>query len=264
MKPRKLISPPALNDPRTRQDLETLLRMIREGLCGMDDVRSLHDMMNMLHTKQDGEEVFRFTMNWLAAPFQQPGLNLGTNLWQLGPLCPSRSLALASRMALRKCPSRTENCCLPAADRRASGPRRDGCCRPPGDCRSMIALIRISSDSWARPLRRSMAQPMGARTHAVKPMAGSRSNTAQIARPDGFLRGSLPLIRWLRPARRELDLSKDRSASLFGLPVTVKESLNVAGLPTTRSRPWSSPLGCRVKASRDLGAIGDVHLIARL
>ena len=104
MKPRKLISPPALNDPRTRQDLETLLRMIREGLCGMDDVRSLHDMMNMLHTKQDGEEVFRFTMNWLAAPFQQPGLNLGTNLWQLGPLCPSRSLALASRMALRKCP----------------------------------------------------------------------------------------------------------------------------------------------------------------
>ena len=76
----------ALNDPRTRQDLETLLRMIREGLCGMDDVRSLHDMMNMLHAKQDGEEVFRFTMNWLAAPFQQPGLNLGTNLWQLGPL----------------------------------------------------------------------------------------------------------------------------------------------------------------------------------
>jgi hypothetical protein len=80
---------------------------------------------------------------------------------------------------------------------------------------------------------------MGARTHAVKPMAGSRSN-AQIARPDGFLRGSLPLIRWLRPGRRELDSSKDRSASLFGVPIgvpmTVKESLNVAGLPTTRSR----------------------------
>jgi hypothetical protein len=49
-------------------------------------------------------------------------------------------------------------------------------------------------------------------------------DTAQIARSDGFRRGYLPLISWLRPARRELDSSKDRSAPLFDVPMTVKEA----------------------------------------
>src|SRR5689334_5422960 len=37
-----------------------------------------------------------------------------------------------------------------------------------------------------------------------------------------------------RSRARQLDNATDRSAPFFGLPMTVKESFDVAGLPTTR------------------------------
>ena len=78
--------PAALNDPATKRDVETLLRMVREALCGRDSVEGFDAMMNMLNLQDPAEEAFRFTLSWLAAPFQEPGLNLPTNLWMLGPL----------------------------------------------------------------------------------------------------------------------------------------------------------------------------------
>ena len=40
-----------------------------------------------------------------------------------------------------------------------------------------------------------------------------------------------------RARARALDAQADRSAPLFGVPMTVKESFDVAGLPTTRGHP---------------------------
>jgi amidase len=40
-----------------------------------------------------------------------------------------------------------------------------------------------------------------------------------------------------RDRARQLDQAQDRSAPLFGVPMTVKESFDVAGLPTTRGHP---------------------------
>src|SRR5580658_4477961 len=40
-----------------------------------------------------------------------------------------------------------------------------------------------------------------------------------------------------RARARRLDQATDRSAPLFGVPMTVKESFNVAGLPTSRGPP---------------------------
>lgn len=40
-----------------------------------------------------------------------------------------------------------------------------------------------------------------------------------------------------RARARELDQQADKSAALFGVPMTVKESFDVAGLPTTRGHP---------------------------
>jgi amidase len=40
-----------------------------------------------------------------------------------------------------------------------------------------------------------------------------------------------------RAHARQLDSATDRSAPLFGVPMTIKESFNVAGLPTT----WGTP-----------------------
>src|SRR5271170_7127713 len=40
-----------------------------------------------------------------------------------------------------------------------------------------------------------------------------------------------------RTLARALDQQQDRSAPLFGVPMTIKESFNIAGLPTT----WGAP-----------------------
>ena len=57
------------------------------------------------------------------------------------------------------------------------------------------------------------------------------------------------VVRNFEPARaraRALDQAKDRSAPLFGVPMTVKESYNVAGLPSS-----TMPMAPKTKGSAD-------------
>lgn len=74
----------ALRDPTLRPWLETFLRMIREALCGKNDEKSLDEMIHIIAGNDPEEIAFRFTMHWLAAPLQEIGLNLQTNLWHCG------------------------------------------------------------------------------------------------------------------------------------------------------------------------------------
>ena len=63
-----------------------------------------------------------------------------------------------------------------------------------------------------------------------------------------------------RERARELDGQKDRSAPLFGVPMTVKESFDVAGLPSTRGHPAAKERSATVSslAVRRLEAAGAV------
>jgi amidase len=63
-----------------------------------------------------------------------------------------------------------------------------------------------------------------------------------------------------RVRARDLDSQADKSAPLFGVPTTVKESFDVAGLPTTRGHEAlkSRPIGISTIAVRRLEAAGAV------
>jgi amidase len=63
-----------------------------------------------------------------------------------------------------------------------------------------------------------------------------------------------------RAHARDLDSRADKSASLFGVPATVKESFDVAGLPTTRGHPEakSRHIGTSTITVRRLEAAGAV------
>ena len=63
-----------------------------------------------------------------------------------------------------------------------------------------------------------------------------------------------------RARARELDSRPDKSAPLFGVPTTVKESFDVAGLPTTRGHAdlASRPIGVTTITVRRLEAAGAV------
>jgi amidase len=63
-----------------------------------------------------------------------------------------------------------------------------------------------------------------------------------------------------RARARELDSQTDKTAPLFGVPMTVKESFDVAGLPTTRGHAElkSRPIGISTIAVRRLEAAGAV------
>ncbi len=76
--------PEALNDLFIRHAVTLLLRMLRESLCNQEQVLGLEDMLAVAAGDDPNEVEFRFMINWLAAPIQQPGLNLQTNLWLLG------------------------------------------------------------------------------------------------------------------------------------------------------------------------------------
>ena len=78
------------------------------------------------------------------------------------------------------------------------------------------------------------------------------------------MRGSTPwwcgtsIVRVRMPGA--LDSWTDKSAPLFGVPTTVKESFDVAGLPTTRGHAdlKSRPIGISTIAVRRLEAAGAV------
>ncbi len=63
-----------------------------------------------------------------------------------------------------------------------------------------------------------------------------------------------------RARARSLDSQADKMAPLFGVPTTVKESFDVAGLPTTRGHMAAKDTPCRVSATsiRRLEAAGAV------
>jgi amidase len=63
-----------------------------------------------------------------------------------------------------------------------------------------------------------------------------------------------------RARARELDSRTDKSAPLFGVPTTVKESFDIAGLPTTRGHAelTSFPIGVTTITVRRLEAAGAV------
>src|ERR1700761_3401497 len=63
-----------------------------------------------------------------------------------------------------------------------------------------------------------------------------------------------------RARARTLDSRQDKSAPLFGVPATVKESFDVAGLPTTRGHPELKDIPVTISsiAVRRLEAAGTV------
>jgi hypothetical protein len=77
-------NPVALAEPTLRLRLQAILRMIRESLCGLPGRKSLDDMIAVLNGNDPAELPFRFACHWLAAPLQQIGRNLQTNLWFVG------------------------------------------------------------------------------------------------------------------------------------------------------------------------------------
>jgi amidase len=84
---------------------------------------------------------------------------------------------------------------------------------------------------------------------------------ARIGRLDGAI--NAVVVRDFDRARdraRTLDQTSDRSAPLFGVPMTVKESFDVAGLPTTRGHPAAKDHRARSSsiAVRRLEAAGAV------
>lgn len=64
-------------------DCEELLCLIRESLCDQKDAKSFDEMVKELSDK-DGSKEFRFVMHWLAAIYQNPGINHQTNIWFIG------------------------------------------------------------------------------------------------------------------------------------------------------------------------------------
>ena len=90
----------ALTDPMLRPRLELLLRMVRESLCALPDRKGLDEMITILGGNDPNELAFRFTMHWLAAPLQDTGLNLQTNLWHIGELNGTGKGTLGLCMAL--------------------------------------------------------------------------------------------------------------------------------------------------------------------
>jgi hypothetical protein len=109
---------------------------------------------------------------------------------------------------------------------------------------------------------------MGARTHAGQTDGGKqKQHGANCA--SGRLSTRFP-------ATDQVASTGPPGAGLIEGPVRVasRPSYDCQGKPERRRTahheisPWSSPdrrsLGCRVKSGSDLGAIGDVHLIARL
>ena len=74
-------------DERVRPDIEqvcraeTLLRIIRENLCGLDPI-SMDEML--LECEGDEFTVFRWVLHWLASIYTRPGHHIGTALWFVG------------------------------------------------------------------------------------------------------------------------------------------------------------------------------------
>ena len=67
------------------QYLTEFLTMIRESLCAGEGTKDLNEMIAEI-TDPNGQKEYRFLMNWLAAIYQRPGMNLQTNLWLIGPV----------------------------------------------------------------------------------------------------------------------------------------------------------------------------------
>ncbi len=84
---------------------------------------------------------------------------------------------------------------------------------------------------------------------------------ARVERLDGAI--NAVVVRDFDRARaraRALDSAADRSAPLFGVPMTVKESFDVAGLPTTRGHPSArdhraGATGLAVRRLEEAGAV---------
>jgi hypothetical protein len=63
--------------------LEEFLRMIRQALCAQEGEKTLEEMIDEINNP-NGSKEFRFVIHWLAAIYQNPGINLQTNMWLVG------------------------------------------------------------------------------------------------------------------------------------------------------------------------------------
>jgi hypothetical protein len=70
-------------DAKNLDKCTELLALIRESLCNQTDSKNLEEMLEELSDKKAAKE-FRFVMHWIAAIYQNPGVNLQTNLWFIG------------------------------------------------------------------------------------------------------------------------------------------------------------------------------------
>lgn len=62
---------------------EELLRLIRQALCNQEGEKTLEEMIDEINDP-NGSKEFRFVIHWLASIYQNPGINLQTNLWFVG------------------------------------------------------------------------------------------------------------------------------------------------------------------------------------
>lgn len=89
----------ALHDPALRLKLQTWFRMVREGTCGMAEPKTLDEMIAIANGREEAELAFRFTVHWLAAPLQEIGRNLQTNLWLVSELGGTGKTTIATTMS---------------------------------------------------------------------------------------------------------------------------------------------------------------------
>src|SRR5271157_1558255 len=163
----------------------------------------------------------------------------------------------------------------------AAGPRRSRILSaPPGWCRP---LQTAPSPTWCGKPRLCWdcnRRPSDRRTAAMDPSFLPATALADLVRTgklgalellDHFIarterlddRINAVVVRDFDRARaraRDLDSRADKSAPLFGVPTTVKESFDVAGLPTTRGHAElkSRPIGITTITVRRLESAGAV------